>query len=66
MGIHSSGGVRDVAAEVAAWARENGDDPELRIALCGYEGEHEMPGWREVAWKGARGYAGDGNDNRSK
>lgn len=57
----------DVAAKVAAWAIENGDDKDLRIALCGYENEHEMPEtWREVAWVGARGYAGEDNDNRSK
>jgi hypothetical protein len=56
----------DVAQEVGEWARKHGGDPDLRIALCGYDGEHEMPGWREVSWTGARGYAGDDNDNRSK
>lgn len=56
----------DVAADVAEWARKHGDDPDLRIALCGYAGEHKMPGWREVEWTGVRGYAGADNDNRSK
>lgn len=32
-----------VSAAVRDWAIEHGDDPKLRIALCGYEGEHEMP-----------------------
>src|SRR6185436_4670442 len=32
-----------VAREAAEWARENGHNPSLRIALCGYEGEHDMP-----------------------
>lgn len=50
--------------KVRAWAIEHGDDPELRIALCGYEGEHEMPAsWTKHAWKAARGYAGADNEN---
>ena len=33
--------------------------PMLRIALCGYEGEHVMPAeWECVAWKAKGGYAG--------
>src|SRR5581483_5707085 len=58
---------RDTAGKVRDWALENGDDPELRIALCGYAGEHEMPStWTEYAWKASRGYAGDANDNRER
>ena len=65
-GLYSEDGP-SVAAEVAEFAREHGDDKDLRIALCGYEGEHDMPeSWREVAWTGARGYAGEDNDNRSR
>src|SRR5262249_5067267 len=53
-----------IAAEVRAWCLERADDPDLRIALCGYEGEHEMPDtWTKYAWKAHRGYAGEGNDN---
>lgn len=56
-----------LSAEAREWAIANGDDPELRIALSGYEGEHEMPSsWTVVEWKAARGYAGADNDNRSK
>jgi hypothetical protein len=56
-----------VSALVRAWALDHGDDPDLRIALCGYAGEHEMPpSWTEHAWKGARGYAAEDNDNRDK
>jgi hypothetical protein len=30
----------------------------LRIALCGYEGEHTMPdSWECIAWKANGGYA---------
>lgn len=52
---------RSVAAEVAAWARENGDNPKLRIALCGYDGEHDMPGWECVPWKARGGYGSQGD-----
>lgn len=52
----------EVADEVRQWAIDHGDNPKLRIVLCGYEGEHDMPDtWRVVAWKSNNGYA-----NRSK
>lgn len=48
----------DVAHAVREWAIANGKNRKLRIALCGYEGEHEMPrDWQCVAWKAAGGYA---------
>lgn len=62
----------DVAVEVRKWALENGNNPGIRIALCGYEGEHEMPeNWECVAWKPASGYnsigdGGAGTENRKK
>lgn len=40
-----------VAHDVRAWALEQGENPLMRIALCGYEGEHVLPGWECVAWK---------------
>lgn len=47
----------DAAEDVRKWAIANGDNPLLRIALCGYEGEHEMPdSWQCVAWKAQGGY----------
>lgn len=50
-----------VAEEVRQWAVENGDNPALRIALCGYEGEHDMPkSWRVHAWKANGGHANSG------
>lgn len=40
-----------VSADVRAWAIANGDNPALRIALCGFEGEHDMPSsWIKIAW----------------
>jgi DNA adenine methylase len=42
----------NLSDDVRAWALEHGDNPHLRIALCGWEGEHDMPAsWRKVAWK---------------
>jgi DNA adenine methylase len=54
----------DVAHAVWEWAIEHGDDPLLRIALCGYESEHAMPpGWTQQAWKARGGYGSQGNWN---
>jgi site-specific DNA-adenine methylase len=48
----------EVAHAVREWALANGDNPKLRIALAGYEGEHKMPeSWRVVSWKANGGYA---------
>lgn len=47
-----------------AWATENGDNPLFRIALCGYDLEHEsaMPGnWEMLRWKAGGGYGSQGN-----
>lgn len=53
-----------VAHDVRTWCLEHGDDPLLRIALCGYEGEHAMPDtWACVAWKSN---GGDGNSTRGR
>ncbi len=46
-----------VAHAVREWAISQGDNPKMRIALCGYEGEHEMPeSWECIAWKARGGY----------
>jgi DNA adenine methylase len=53
-----------VANDVRIWALENGDNPLLRIALCGYESEHQMPSsWECVPWKAHGGYGSQGNGN---
>lgn len=44
-----------VAHDVRQWAIEVGTRPDIKIALCGYEGEHDMPeNWRVHEWR-ARG-----------
>ena len=53
----------DVAADVRRWAIENGDNPLLRVALCGYESEHDMPpSWTAVQWKAQGGYGSQGEN----
>lgn len=59
----------EIAHRAREWALEHGDHPLFRIALCGYEGEHEMPeSWECIPWKAASGYSRNaaGNANRSR
>lgn len=56
-GLYSGGDSPTIAAEVLAWAREHGGDPKMRIALCGYAGQADLPGWSEAHWKAHGGYA---------
>jgi DNA adenine methylase len=47
----------DIGHIVRNWAVEHGADKQLRIALCGYEGEYTMPDdWDCVPWKAHGGY----------
>lgn len=58
---------RDVAHQVREWALANGDNPDLRICLAGYDGEHSMPAtWRAVAWKANGGYANQAGETRGR
>jgi DNA adenine methylase len=54
----------DVSVQVREWALKAGDNPDLRIALCGYAGEHSMPNsWECVPWKARGGYGSQGDEN---
>jgi hypothetical protein len=59
-----------LAHDVRRW--EAGTRADMRIALCGYEGEHEMPEeWERVAWNAGPGYGGQaempiGNGQRER
>lgn len=59
---------RTVGHDCAKWAFERGGDPRYRIALCGYEGEYEIPaGWETLSWKAGGGFGNQsGNQNRSR
>jgi len=48
-----------VGHDVAAWCKENQDNPLMRIALCGYDGEYDLPGWECKVWKATNGYQSD-------
>lgn len=50
----------DVAADVAIWAREHGTNPRYRLVLSGYDGEHDLPGWRCLRWHANGGYGNQG------
>jgi hypothetical protein len=55
-----------VAHQVREWCLENGHDKRLRIALCGYAGEHDdlqAAGWDCVAWKARGGYGSQAADH---
>ena len=53
-----------VAHAVREWALERGGDPRMRIALCGYEGEHAMPPtWECYAWKARGGYGSQSGEH---
>lgn len=44
--------------DVCKWAIDNGDNPKLRIAVCGYEGDHGFSTtWQEYKWKANGGMA---------
>jgi len=49
-----------VAHEVRDWCAANGGNPLMRIVLCGYESEHDLPGWKLCAGQagGGAGYGG--------
>ena len=48
-----------VAHDVREWAIAEGESPLMRIALAGYEGEHQMPeSWECFGWNAGAGYGG--------
>lgn len=56
-----------VARAAKAWAVEQGNNKLMRIALCGYDGEHDMPNdWACFAWRGYHGYAAKNKDNKNR
>jgi hypothetical protein len=64
-GVDSTG----ISGAVRAWCSANGDNPLLRIALCGYVDEKhgdDLPGWTCEAWKAGGGYnnLGDGENRK--
>ena len=57
----------DPAERAYKYAMENGDNPMLRIALCGYEGEHDMPkSWECYEWKATGGFGNKRKDGQNE
>ena len=60
-------GLRD---EVLAWCRKWGPNPDVRIAVCGYEGDGYAAlvneGWDEVSWVASGGYANQRRKGKKK
>lgn len=56
----------NIFKDVCQWAIDNGDNPKLRIALCGYDGDHGIPKtWETISWKANGGY-GNAGDERGR
>jgi hypothetical protein len=52
---------KTVSSDVRRWCIANGDNPLLRVALCGHDGEHnelEAQGWTVETWAKSGGYQG--------
>lgn len=43
--------------DIKKFCLEYGENPRVRIALSGYEGDYDLPGWDVVEWKAHGGYA---------
>lgn len=53
----------NIFKQVCQWAIDNGDNPKMRIVLCGYEGYQGIPNtWKTFSWKTNGGMANLGND----
>jgi len=59
-----------LVADVNLWCQKWGSEPNARIALCGYEGEHDNlvadHGWDVVAWTTNGGYGNRRDENTNK
>src|SRR5690625_423118 len=56
---------KSISAAVRQWCIQNGADPLLRIALCGYGTEHDellAHGWTRESWRARKGYQSVSSD----
>jgi len=55
---YAAGGVGgELAGAVRDWCDANGHRHDLRIVLCGHDGEHDALGWEKRRWTARKGYA---------
>lgn len=57
---------RTVSARVREWCLEWQNHPDMRISLCGYEGEHDLPGWSVFEWKARGGFGSQRKDKSNQ
>ena len=61
---------KTIGHEVWEWCRDNGNNPKLKIALCGYEEDYyPIDGWNTWKWSARGGFSNQAtveNDNRHK
>ena len=59
---------KNISNKVREWVIENCSNSLMRIALCGYAGEHNLPGWECIEWKtnGGLGNYGKGKAKENK
>ena len=62
---YAAGGTgTSLAHDVMAWCEQWGEEPRLRIALCGYQGHYDALAeldWTAVRWKSDGGYGSQGD-----
>jgi len=51
----------NVFNRVLQWCQDNGDNANLKIALCTYDDTLDLPTWDKVRWESRSGYQGDGS-----
>jgi hypothetical protein len=63
-------GDNDIWHQAAAWAVERGDDPRLRLAVCGYFSEATdalfPPSWSRYRWEARGGYSNQSKEGRGR
>jgi len=63
--VYSTGDAKGLSSKVREWAVANGENPRLRIALCGYVDEMRMvkmpESWTQVEWRCQGGYNNRGD-----
>lgn len=68
-GLYGDHDSLNVGHEVCQWAINNGTDPTVRIALCGYEGEydqlHEEHDWSMCSWQTHGGYENQSSETNT-
>lgn len=56
----------ETSRKVREWAIQNGKNPLMRIAVCGYDDEHRFPDdWEVVAWKASGGFGNQGTNTNA-